>query len=210
MKIEPQAGEFAATLALVNYALDPKAKAEVASAVRVTAIAGEARLTVNALDRVVAITCRATVAEPGEAAVRAAALAGIVANLPPDATVSIETIGAIVRVTSGSACYRLATIPVGDLRLCWCWAATRPASSSNRIRPIAGTGHEQPNARLMLMMSAHGVEFHVEPGGGRRPARRTRHAVPHDRLDHPHPFPFAQRRRPPGRSPARSHTFPST
>ena len=34
---------------------------------------------------------------------------------PPDATVSIETIGAIVRVTSGSACYRLATIPVGDL-----------------------------------------------------------------------------------------------
>ena len=115
MKIEPQAGEFAATLALANYALDPKAKAEVASAVRVTAIAGEARLTVNALDRMVAITCRATVAEPGEAAVPAAALAGIVANLPPDATVSIETTGAVVRVTSGSARYQLATIPVGGL-----------------------------------------------------------------------------------------------
>ena len=141
---------------------------------RVTAIAGDARLAVNALDRF-AITCRATVAEPGEAAVRAAALAGTVANLPPDATVSIETIGAIVRVTSGSACYRLATIPVGDLRLCWCWAATRPASSPNRIRPIAGTGHEQPNARLLLMMSAHGVEVIIARAysGGRQPARQT-------------------------------------
>jgi DNA polymerase III sliding clamp (beta) subunit (PCNA family) len=85
MKIVANAAELAQLLATAALALDAKSKIEVLGAMYVQADAdGAARFVANAMDRVITVTAKTEVEEPGEVAVRAAALAGLVAGFPKD------------------------------------------------------------------------------------------------------------------------------
>ena len=64
-------------------------------------------LVVNALDRVIAVTVTAEVVEPGEAVVRASALAGLIRGFAKDSTVEIGADAHGARIRCGRARYQL-------------------------------------------------------------------------------------------------------
>jgi DNA polymerase III sliding clamp (beta) subunit (PCNA family) len=88
MKIAAKASELAQTLSLAELALDAKPVVAILACVFIRSDAdGTVQLVANALDRVIVAVTKMEVAEPGEAVVRASALAGLVSGLPRDATV---------------------------------------------------------------------------------------------------------------------------
>ena len=107
MKIAVSAAELAGALALAALALDSRIKIEILHAVHIKAADGIAHLTVNGPDRIIAVSVKTEVAEPGETVVRAAALAGLAAGFK-DGTIGIEADAHGAKIRCGRAIYRLA------------------------------------------------------------------------------------------------------
>jgi DNA polymerase-3 subunit beta len=116
MKIAAKASELAQTLSLAELALDAKPVVAILACVFIRSDAdGTVQLVANALDRVIVAVTKMEVAEPGEAVVRASALAGLVSGLPRDATVIINADAQNARVHCGRATYKLPVLPVEQL-----------------------------------------------------------------------------------------------
>ena len=116
MKFEIAARDFSAALKSATAALDEKAGPIAAlGMVRIDAAAEGVALVVDTLDRRCAVTVAAAIAEPGAAAARADALAGLAAKLPPNATVRVSNDGDTVVVSCGRSRWRIAGLPLDDL-----------------------------------------------------------------------------------------------
>ena len=115
MKITGNAGELADRLALAALALDNRGKIEILRAVHIQAADGVARFTVNSMDRAITVTVAVEVSQPGEAVMRAAALAGLAAGFPEDGTIEIEADARGAQIRCGRAVYSLPVMPIEDL-----------------------------------------------------------------------------------------------
>jgi DNA polymerase-3 subunit beta len=115
MRIAASAGRLADALALAALALDNRVKVAILHAVHIRAADGVARLTVNSMDRAITVTVQAEAVEPGDAAIRAAALAGMAAGFPKDSAIEIEASGHRAQVRCAQAAYRLPVMPIEDL-----------------------------------------------------------------------------------------------
>jgi DNA polymerase-3 subunit beta len=116
MKIVANAGELAGALALAALALDDRVKIEILRAVHIRVGAdGIAHFTVNSMDRAITVTAQAEAVKPGEAVIRAAALAGLASGFPKDGTIEIETNAQGAQIRCGRAVYSLPVMPIEDL-----------------------------------------------------------------------------------------------
>ena len=103
MKITATAGELATTMSAVELALDTKIRIQILGAVHITAAAdGAVKLIGNAMD-------------PGETAIRASALAGLVRGFAKNDIVTINTDAQGAEVRCQRSTYRLPVMPVEDL-----------------------------------------------------------------------------------------------
>jgi DNA polymerase-3 subunit beta len=116
MKITATAGELATTMSAVELALDTKIRIQILGAVHITAAAdGAVKLIGNAMDRAITITNQVRVMDPGETAIRASALAGLVRGFAKNDIVTINTDAQGAEVRCQRSTYRLPVMPVEDL-----------------------------------------------------------------------------------------------
>ena len=131
MKLTANAGELAAALSLVELALDVRIVIAILGGVHIKAGAdGVVHLVVNALDRVIAVTVTAEVAKPGEAVVRASALAGLIRGFAKDSTVEISADAHGAWIRCGRARYQLPACRSSSCRRCRRSMTRRGRSSS--------------------------------------------------------------------------------
>jgi DNA polymerase-3 subunit beta len=116
MKLAANASELAAALSSVELALDARIVVAILGGIHIAAGAdGTLRLTVNALDRVVAVTVTAEVAQAGDTVVRATALAGLVRGFAKDVMVTVTADAQGAQVRCGRATYKLPVMPIEQL-----------------------------------------------------------------------------------------------
>ena len=116
MKLAANAGELAAALSSVELALGVRTVVAILGGVHIKAGAdGVVHLVVNALDCVIAVTATAEAAKPGEAVVRASALAGLIRGFAKDSTVEIDADAHGARIRCGRARYQLPAMPIEQL-----------------------------------------------------------------------------------------------
>jgi DNA polymerase III subunit beta len=113
MKIAANAGELADALALAaSLSSNNKGISSIVGleALRLTAANDELAITADVLDFAITLTVPAVVESPGEMAVSASKLSTLVAGFPAEATIEIQSDGAVCRVDSGRSRFRLPTI----------------------------------------------------------------------------------------------------
>jgi DNA polymerase-3 subunit beta len=118
MKITANAGELAAALALAaSLSSDNKRISSIAGLEAVRLAAADDKLTIAAdvLDFAIALAVPAVVESPGEVAVSASRLSALAAGFLPEATIEIQSDGAVCRVGGGRSRFKLPTIALENL-----------------------------------------------------------------------------------------------
>ena len=117
MKITANAGELADALALAASLSDNKRIGNIVGleAVRLAAADDELTIAANVLDFAITLTVPVVVKSPGEVAVSASTLSALAAGFLPEATIEIQSDGAVCRVGSDRSRFRLPTIVLENL-----------------------------------------------------------------------------------------------
>jgi DNA polymerase-3 subunit beta len=117
MKIAVSANEIGRALALAASLSDNGRIRSIAAleAVRLAAVNDELTIAADVLEFAITLTVPAVVESPGEVAVSASRLSALAAAFLPEATIEIQSDGAVCRIGSGRSRFKLPTVALEDL-----------------------------------------------------------------------------------------------